>query len=432
LLLSAGPRLALAQTKPDLAHARSLIVEGKGTQAWEILEPFEFDLAGDEDYDYLLGVAAIEAGHPERATLAFERVLAVNPNHAAARLDMGRAYYLLGDYDRAKIELMDLLAHAPPPAARTTIERYLAAISLRTQRGAPRVTGYVEASLGHDSNINAGVSKEALFLPLFGATFTLDPTATRLSDDFIALGAGAEAAFPVTERLSLLAGGDLRQRVNSSHEDFDHRSADLRAGVQHSDERDTVRFMAGTDRYELDDAAYRRVQNLNLEWRRQLDRRTQLSLYAADLRIRYLQPATRPQSSNVLLYGVGAIRTLDEAKRTFVFGSAFRGDDGATDGRIDGDRRLHGLRAGIQRELRGNVDGYATVGFQKSTYSQENPIFAELRRDRQYDLALGAVWRVDYAWVLRPQVGYTRNDSTTAINKYDRYELSVTLRREWR
>jgi len=432
LLLVGCAQATMAQAQPDLERARELILQGRGEEAWKLLEPFEFDLAGREDYDYLLGVAALEAGHPDRATLALERVLAVNPNHAAARLDMGRAHFALGDYDRARVELEDLLGHDPPPAARDTIERYLAAIERRTPGRGLRATGYVEASVGRDSNINAGVSQGTLFLPLFGATFVLAPNAIRQHDDFFALGGGVELTVPVKKTFSLVAGLDLRQRSYGSLEQFDNRSAELRAGVQHVGRRDVVRATLGTNRYDLDYESYRRLHAANLEWRRQLDRHTQFSLYGQALQIRYLQEAIRPQSSDMALAGAGATRTLDEATRTYVSGSVFLAYDNATDQRLDGDRRLYGLRGAVQTALRPTVDGYAVLGVQRSKYETENPIFATTRRDRQYDLALGINWRFTHAWSLRPQASYTRNDATTAINEYDRYDVSVTLRRDWR
>ena len=432
-LLVAVPPAVSSQSKPDLARAKALILQGKGAEAWAMLEPYEFQLAGQPDYDYLLGVAAIEAGHPARATLALERVLAVNPNHAAARLDMGRAYFALGDYDRARIELRDLLNHDPPPAARDTIERYLAAIKARTHRaGAPSVTGHMEASLGYDSNVNAGISQSSLFLPLFGATFALAPSVTRQDDNFFALGGGVDVTVPVRGNWSLLAGADARQRTYSSLDTFDNGSVDLRAGVQHRGERELTRLTAGTNYYDLDNAAYRRLQSLNLEWRRQLDRRNQITLYGQDLRIRYPQAATRSESSDMSILGAGGVHTLDEATRSFAFGNVFAGEDTATDQRIDGNRSLFGIRVGVQRALRGGADWYATLGVQYSRYDLENPIFALMRRDWQYDIALGINWRLNDAWSVRPQLGYTRNDATTAINDYDRSELSITLRRDWR
>lgn len=421
-----------APAKPDLARAKALILEGKGAQAWAMLEPYEFQLAGQPDYDYLLGVAAIAAGHPARATLALERVLAVNPNHAAARLDMGRAYFSLGEYDRARTELKDVLAHDPPPAARDTIELYLAAIERRTYRGATRVTGYAEASVGYDSNVNAGVSQSSLFLPLFGLTFTLAPSVTRQGDDFASLSGGIDLTLPVSDTWSLVAGANGQQRSNSKLDAFDYRSVGAQAGVQRAVEGALTRVTVGTNQYDLDNAGYRRLQSLNLEWRRQYDRRTQFTLYGQDLRLRYVQPATRSESSDMVILGVGAVHTVDEATRSFVFGNLFVGDDVATDLRIDGSRRMSGGRVGFQRQLRSDADWFATLGVQYSKYQQVNVLFNVARRDWQYDAALGVNWRLDQAWSLQPKVSYTRNDANTGINDYDRSVLYLTLRRDWR
>ena len=113
----------------DLAKANALMKQGKAAEAYALLEPFEFEQSGNVQFDYLLGIAALDSGKPAKATLAFERVLATDPNFAGARLDMARAYYQLGDYTRAKTELETVLKLNPPPAARATINNYLAAIA---------------------------------------------------------------------------------------------------------------------------------------------------------------------------------------------------------------------------------------------------------------------------------------------------------------
>ena len=447
-LVLAAPHAALAQSgaerakraqakpsgaKPDLARAKALILEGKGAQAWAMLEPYEFQYAGQPAFDYLLGVAAIAAGHPARATLALERVLTVNPNHAAARLDMGRAYFALGDYVRAKTELEDVLAHDPPPLARDTIERYLAAIKRRTHRaGAPRVTGHIEASLGYDSNVNAGVSTNSLYLPLFGVTFALAPNVTRQEDDFGSVGGAVDLTLPVSGSWALVAGADLQQRANFKLDTFNSRSAGVNAGVQHTSQSSVARATFGTNQYDLDNVSYRRLQRFNLQWRHQYDPLTQFTLYGQDMRLRYVQPATRSESSNLVIVGVGGVRTLDAATRSFAFGNLFVGDDAATDLRIDGSRRLSGARVGFQRQLRSDADWYATLGVQYSKYRQVNVLFNVARRDWQYDLGLGVNWRLNDVWSLRSQLSYTRNDANTGINDFDRSLFKVTLRRDWR
>ncbi len=78
------------------------------------------------------------------------------------------------------------------------------------------------------------------------------------------------------------------------------------------------------------------------------------------------------------------------------------------------------------------LDVFGNASFQKSTYEQRNAIFSALRLDRQFDVSLGASWQALEEWLLRPHLSYTRNDSTLSLNDYRRYEISVTLRRDWR
>ena len=112
----------------DLGKADALLKAGKAKEGYTLLAPHEYEMAGNVDYDYLLGIAALDSGKPDKASLALERVLAVNPNYIGARLDLARAYFALADYERAKTEFEAVQAQNPPPAAKTVIEQYLAAI----------------------------------------------------------------------------------------------------------------------------------------------------------------------------------------------------------------------------------------------------------------------------------------------------------------
>ena len=60
------------------------------------------------EFDYLLGVAALDSGHIEDAIIAFERVLAIVPGHAGAQMDLARAYYAAGSFDLAEAAFLKL------------------------------------------------------------------------------------------------------------------------------------------------------------------------------------------------------------------------------------------------------------------------------------------------------------------------------------
>ncbi len=83
-------------------QAQALVQTGKFADAFALLQPLEFDLSGDVAFDYLLGISAVNAGKPDRATLALERVEAVAPEYGEVKLWLGIAYFQSGDMDRAK------------------------------------------------------------------------------------------------------------------------------------------------------------------------------------------------------------------------------------------------------------------------------------------------------------------------------------------
>ena len=81
---------ALADALTD--QAKRLLAQKQPKQAYDLLLPQEAARAGDPEFDYLLGVAALDSGDRERAVFALERVLAVQPNNHLARAEIARAY----------------------------------------------------------------------------------------------------------------------------------------------------------------------------------------------------------------------------------------------------------------------------------------------------------------------------------------------------
>ncbi|HEX7465071.1 MAG TPA: tetratricopeptide repeat protein, partial [Usitatibacter sp.] len=82
-----------------LENARRLLAAGNPKQAYAELSAVQDKMTGMPEFDYLLGVAALDSGKTEDAIIAFERVLAVVPNHAGAQMDLARAYYATGSFD---------------------------------------------------------------------------------------------------------------------------------------------------------------------------------------------------------------------------------------------------------------------------------------------------------------------------------------------
>lgn len=428
LLACAGSAVAQS-SDPDLRRAEALIQAGRAEQAWQLLSPHEAQHAGRPEFDYLLGIAALDSGREGLATFILERVIAVNPGHAAARLEMARAYFALRDFERAEKEFSAVLMTTPSRSIHTLIANYQEAMR-RPRAGGPRLRGYVELTLGRDSNVNAATSQGSIFVPALGTDFVPAPLFGSADDAFAALGAGLEFSSPLTDRLAIFGGADLRQRMHADLDPLDSRAADLQLGLERRvDDRDSLRFTLGHNEHELDEARYRRMQSGAAEWTRLLGPRTRASLFAQGNRIRFLREEERSSSSDLLVFGVSGSHVVRDLPRTTVSGAVYLGADNATEGRADGDRGLYGMSFSLQRRLHAQVEGWATMALLNSDYRQENAAFGVTRHDRQLDTAVGISWRIAEGWFLRPQVSRTRHLSNVLLNDYRRSEASVTLRR---
>ena len=125
-----------AREKP-LRDADALIKKGKPADAYALLDSLKLERFGEVRVNYLLGIAALESGKPDKAALAFERVLTVDKNYPGVRLDMARAYYQTGDLPRAKTEFQAVMAQNPSESIKLAIQTFLDAIN--EQEGAKRV-----------------------------------------------------------------------------------------------------------------------------------------------------------------------------------------------------------------------------------------------------------------------------------------------------
>src|SRR5690348_13808938 len=120
---------AFAADDPAIESGRRLLAAGNAKQAYTELAAAQSRLSGMPEFDYLFGVASLDSGHIEDAIIAFERVLAVMPNHAGAQMDLARAYYAAGSFDLAEAAFLKLRGANPPQAALIAINRYLDAIN---------------------------------------------------------------------------------------------------------------------------------------------------------------------------------------------------------------------------------------------------------------------------------------------------------------
>ncbi|OGS92779.1 MAG: hypothetical protein A2061_08990 [Gallionellales bacterium GWA2_59_43] len=432
-----------AREKP-LRDADELLKAGKPAEAYTLLEPFEFERSGEVRFDYLLGISALDSGKPDKATLALERVLAVDPNFAGARLDMARAYYQLGDLPRAKTEFEHVMGQNPPDAAKTTIQKYLDAIAAYEQDKKTRISAYAEGVVGHDSNANSATNETQVKFGLL--TYTLVQDSRKSPDSYAGFAAGGEVSHSLNANWGAYAGADMRKRSNMALTQFDSAGVDGRAGVMYGTEQNIFKLsLTGGQSYSAN-SMRRDALGLSTEWQHTFSPANQTNAFAQYGQYR----ATGSPSTSLTtdartsgdidqwIVGLGWLHALDDGKQV-LFASVFSGKEMvATPLNVaqppDGEKRFDGVRIGGQAVITDQADAFASIGWMHSIYEKVNilTINNDRRSERQYDLTIGGNWRLDKFWSIKPQMALSRKTSNAAIFGFDRADVSLTIRRDFR
>lgn len=441
-----------AREKP-LREADALLKNGKPADAYTLLEPLEFERAGEVRFDYLLGIAALDSGKADKATLAFERVLAVDPNFAGARLDMARAYYQLGDLPRAKTEFEEVLKQNPPEAARVTIQKYLDAIAAHDQAKQTRISGYVEGVVGHDSNIANSSTQTFTFAPTspWSGLFPGNqlPPGAKLTGTYEGINAGAEISHSLNANWGVYAGADLRQHGNMTQTAYDTLSTDGRAGVMYAEEKNIYKLSLTGGQLYTANSMRRDSLGLSAEWQHVFSPADQMSAFAqyGESRAAGFPPTSPTTDARIegdtdqIVVGAGWVHILADGKQA-LFGSLYIGKEldvapvispGLPNGgRADGKKRFEGLRVGGQAAMVEQVDGIVSLGWQSANYGNQNNLIMDNRSEKIYDLTVAANWRLDKLWTVKPQVAFSKKESNIALYSFDRTDVSLTLRRDFR
>lgn len=449
----ARKRAELEAREKPVKDAEEMMKNGKPADAYALLEPLEFERSGEVRFDYLIGIAALDSGKPDKATLAFERVLAVDPNFAGARLDMARAYYQLGDLPRAQTEFLEVLKQDPPEAARITIQKYLDAITAAEQAKQTRIAGYVEGVVGHDSNIANSSTQTFTFAPAspWSGIFPGNqlPPAAKLTGTYEGINAGGEISHNLNANWGVFAGADLRQHGNMTQTAYDTLSIDGRFGVMYAEEQNTYKLSLTGGQYYTANSMRRDLIGLGAEWQHVFSPSNQMSAFAqyGESRAAGFPPTSPTTDARIegdtdqVVAGAAWVHIMADGKQA-LFASLYAGKEldvapvvsaGLPNGgRTDGKKRFEGLRIGGQAAFNEQLDGIASLGWQSANYGNLNNLIMSNRSEKLYDLTVAANWRLDKLWSVKPQVAFSRKNSNISLYSFDRTDISLTIRRDFR
>lgn len=420
---------AHAKIDTSLDRASKMLASKDAASAFELLAPLEVELAGRPDFDYLLGIAALDSGRISRAIFALERVLAVQPENVLARAEIARAYVAAGETETARLELEKVRAAPIPTAAIPAVDRLLGAISQLQAQQTTQWRGYLDAGLGHDNNVNSSTNDSQVAIPaLGGLVFNIDAASRRTPDTFALLGAGANVRHPIAPDLAFAANISASQTFNNSQSRFDTSSLGASAGLSKTVGSNVFSGALQASSNWIGGTRLREALGALGQWQYNIDVRSQTTLFAQTTRLGY--PGNSIRNADRWVMGAGYARALSAGP--VLFASLYGGREEARQGGVPQlSHRLAGLRTGGQWQTAESVTVFGNLNFEDRQYNGNEPLFNRPRQDRQSEIVAGLHYRIADAWRMTPQVAYTGNVSNIAIYDFRRVVASVTLRREF-
>ena len=247
---AAAPEAPPAATVGD---ARALIDAGRFGEALVILAPMLEGDAVEANVAFLYGLAAVGTAQQRpdladetreallsQAIAAFRAMLIEDPRLLRVRLELARAFYLMGEDDLARRHFEIVLASEPPEPVVANVRSFLTSIQARR-----RWRFSAGAALAPDSNI-AGSSEERIIY-IFDLPFRRNVDELTSSGIGVSLWGGAEYHYPVFDDLRIRAGAQFARR-EYERSLFDQLFVGTHLGPRWLVDRDTELSLLGSAR----------------------------------------------------------------------------------------------------------------------------------------------------------------------------------------
>lgn len=422
LLLNAG--LAFADPSPLIDQAREHLKTGKAQAAYDLLAEKEPEYAGDEDFDYWFGLAAVRAGKPARASFALERVVADNPNHAGARLELAAAYLQLGQREAASAEL-DVLEKLDPPAGASVRIAALNKELDRQQRRARQspVGGYVGLEVGFDDNVGTWPEGLELFP---GATLE------EIDSGYGSVRGGAWYRMqPAADhKVTLSLNGQVRANEADEAQQFDQDYLAGRAEWSHDlDGRNEIATSLDIAALRRDGESYYSLGGIGAEWRRKISSNRRMALGAQLRQVMF--------EADIFDHTISRLtaRFSDQIAPRWSVTVDINGDyEAAENDRPGGDAALFNVSGDSWYQVMQRHRIGARLGIGYATYRSDylpgeaiNNLANESRDDIRLTTALMWDWFPASRMQVRGQAMYRDQDSSIEAFTYDQTVVSAGL-----
>lgn len=408
-----------------LSEAGTLVEARQYRPAYRLLSPQTDLYAGDVEFDFLLGIAALESGRPGESVLALERVLINQPNRLRARAELARAYLALNERENARREFESVAAQQIPAQARQVIGRYLDSLSRVKNQPDPVVTVTAAISVGYDRNVNIGSSADTWLLA-DGTAVTPLPPSQPLKSSVIGISAGLKTSIPINGRVQWITGISGMLRNHPSAHTLDQEQVDVSTGFVYRNKCHQFKLLGQAQFLSVNSDAFRNATGLVGQWQCDLNAKRQVGVFAQRFDLRF--PGQRQLDAARQSLGVSFAQLLPMVNNAILLSTVQSGREYSKTGLSNLSYDFTGIRVMLIAPITAQLSGTLGLNYEHRRFDTAEPLFGVTRNDHQTEVTLGLQREIAEHWTLEPQLVLTRNRSTLAPSDFSRTQAQLVAR----
>ena len=434
LMLLSG-QLHAAESSPPMAEMNRLITAGDFAQALQLgedsLEQWEGE---DSDFDFLYGLAALEAGQPNDAVFALERVTISSASpvlRSRARLELARAYFVTNNLTASENLFNQVLTSNPPANVRQNIEAFLQLIETHRNSREASWRWSLSSIVGSDDNINSATNNGLIDTPLVGQ-IELNQDGQQTEDNFSNTTAGLTFSYPLTRDSSLDANVNLSHADNFDTDAFDIDSVRASASYNWGNDKNKFRHGLSVSKVILDQNSFQDSLGLTSSWQRDAGQGWFQSVSATYSQIRFDTgnggaSAALRDIDQILLTG-GLTKAAGALTHSLNLYHAVEDPENPNGGKHNG-RSFTGAAYSLLYRMNPQHTPYIRASIQNVEHDSEHPVFFRtIRSDETKSLTAGWLWQVKQQISVTAEASFTDNTSNIVLFDFSRFRYQAGVR----
>ncbi len=409
---------------PD--EMKSLIEKQRPKEAYDLGMKHP-ELLGDPLFDYVFGVAAVDSGRVSLGVLALERVLLDNPGDDLARLELARAYFALGEYQRSREEFNAVKRNQPPASVVNTVNLYLDEIKRKEGLYRIQYRAYGELGGGYNSNVNVATSVGSIYLPSIGS-LSLSPDARPKPSSFGFAGLGGGITVPIDTNIWGFLDVNASTQKYSQAEGYNLAGANATTGLKFVDGKNEYKIAAFGSLAQIDQTPVPNAAGGAVEYVRQLPATQSLVAVLSSVKLAYPTEYSA-YNSTLNVATLGYRKGFPTAKwQPVIDVTANLGQQNNTSNRPDLGRNILGANVQLSFLPKADFGVSMGVGYTKSSYGGSDFLFETNRSDNLFSANAVFQYKLSKQLTARAELTYYTNQSNLDLYGYNQWTGAVKLR----